>query len=194
MSDNLHQREENRSFHFPFLCLYICPLSLLCGMLSAASPRQSNKGHFCSRQGHCCRGTLHGKFGCLSCTSNHSAFEGSTSANPRLSYTKNQQLSWDSEYGGWVPRKGTDTASPMQPSPPRARTSAGTMALGSCMECCPCTQHGQQSRREQPITKVGDTRIYGYGEGEWTSTAQHSSLPAFLVLSVIQISILQCPP
>lgn len=100
---------------------------------------------------------------------------------------------WDSEYRGRVPKKGTDTASLMQPSPPRARRSAGTMVPGSCMECCPCTQHGQQGRREQPITELGETRICGYGEREWTTAAQHSSLLAFLVLSVTQASALHCP-
>lgn len=28
-----------------FLCLYICPLSVLCGMLRAMCPRQGNEGH-----------------------------------------------------------------------------------------------------------------------------------------------------
>lgn len=88
MSSNLRQRGENWSFHFPFLCLYICPLTVLYGMLSAASPRQSKEGHVCSKQGHCYRGTA--------CMANlvaypvpptNSAFEGSTSAHPRLSYT-----------------------------------------------------------------------------------------------------------
>lgn len=57
ISGNLRQRGENWSFHFPFLCLYICPLSVLCGILCAASPRQSNEGHVCSKQGHCYRGS-----------------------------------------------------------------------------------------------------------------------------------------
>ena len=57
ISGNLRQRGENWSFHFPFLCLYICPLSVLCCVRGAGSPRQSNEGHVCSKQGHCYRGT-----------------------------------------------------------------------------------------------------------------------------------------
>lgn len=54
MPGNLRQRGKNWSFHFPFLCLYICPFSVLFGMLAAASPRQ---GHICSKEGHGYRGT-----------------------------------------------------------------------------------------------------------------------------------------
>lgn len=124
MSGNLRQRGENLNFHFPFLCLFICPSAMLCGMLSAASPR-----HICSNarmflQGHC----LHDNFACLSCTSNHSALCTSTF---ELHLKTAAELGLKAQR--W--RKDANPASHMQLLVPRARRSAGTVVPGLCRKC-----------------------------------------------------------
>lgn len=112
---------------------------MLCGMLSAASPRRICSNARTFLQGHC----LHDNFGCLSCTSNHSAlctstFELYLKAAAELGLEVQRQ------------RKGANPASPMQPSVPRPRRSAGTAVPGPCKKCC--TLHGQQGRREQTVS------------------------------------------
>lgn len=94
---------------------------MLCGMLSAASPRRVCSNARTFLQGHC----LHGKFGCLSCTSNHSAlctsiFELYLKAAAELGLKVQRQ------------RKGTNPASPVVP---RARRSTGTTVPGPCTKC-----------------------------------------------------------
>lgn len=161
MSCNLRQRGENWSFHFPFLCLYICLSATLCGMFSAASPR-----HICSNartflQGHC----LHDNFGCLFCTSNHSVLQIHIRVVPESS-------SWA---GTQSPETKVQTLLALcNPWFPKARRSAGTAAPGPCMKCY--AVHCKDSKAGENRLSLHQGRLECVG-GEESEPAQASIHP-----------------
>lgn len=159
----------NWGFHFPFLWLYICPLSGLCVACSALHLQgRATRAHLQQVRTLLQEQCLHSNFGCLSCTSSYSTFEVSTSAHSHLNCNQKQQPSWDSAgtpRGEGAPRQGTGTTNPMRPLTPRARSTVATDHTACTGVLFPST--AWMARQETAAyTKLGETRTGGYGKGD----------------------------